>query len=99
MDSYFHLKAIQSLPNIFHPNRQIGIKIFWACGASNAYPFQDQLILEKPSDGLPQVNVGANSFGSLSIYSGTIFPFGSSIERDMTSEWDSTVILYASETC
>ena len=35
-----------------------GIKIFWACDASNAYPLEGQLYTGKPTDGPRQVNVG-----------------------------------------
>ena len=34
------------------------IKVFWACGASHAYPVQDQIYTGKPIDGPRQVNVG-----------------------------------------
>lgn len=35
-----------------------GIKVFWACDASNAYPLQGQLYTSKPANGPCQINVG-----------------------------------------
>ena len=35
-----------------------GIKVFWACNASNVYPLQNQIYTGKLTDGPRQVNVG-----------------------------------------
>lgn len=35
-----------------------GIKVFWACDATNAYPLQGQIYTGKPADGKRQVSVG-----------------------------------------
>lgn len=35
-----------------------GIKIFWACDASNSYPLQGQLYTGKPTEGERQTNIG-----------------------------------------
>ena len=50
-----HTKFTQYIPS--KPSKY-GIKVFWACGASNAYPLQGQIYTGKPTDGPRQVNVG-----------------------------------------
>ena len=50
-----HTKFTQYIP--FKPTTY-GIKVFWACYASNAYPLQGQIYTGKPIDGPRQVNVG-----------------------------------------
>ena len=49
-----------------------GIKAFWACDTSNAYPLQDQIYTGKTTDGLRQVNVGEQTVLTLvSLYKGS----------------------------
>ena len=50
-----HIKFTQYIPS---KPAKYGIKVFWACDASNAYPLQSQIYTGKPTDGLRQVNVG-----------------------------------------
>ena len=58
-NNYFHLEVILNLHITYHLNLRIyGIKVFWACDASNAYPLQGQIYTGKPTDGPRQVNVG-----------------------------------------
>ena len=50
-----HTKFTQYIPS---KPAKYGIKVFWACDASNAYPLQDQIYTGKPTDGPRQVIVG-----------------------------------------
>ncbi|XP_069585014.1 piggyBac transposable element-derived protein 4-like [Ranitomeya imitator] len=50
-----HTKFTQYIPS---KPAKYGIKIFWACDSSNAYPLQGQLYTGKPTDGPRQVNIG-----------------------------------------
>ncbi|CAK1602590.1 unnamed protein product [Parnassius mnemosyne] len=50
-----HTKSMQFMPS---KPAKYGIKIFWACDSSNAYPLQGQSYTGKPLDGQRQVNVG-----------------------------------------
>ena len=50
-----HTKFTQYIPS---KPAKYGIKVFWACDASNAYPLQGQIYTGKLTDGPRQVNVG-----------------------------------------
>lgn len=50
-----HTKFTQYIPS---KPAKYGIKVFWACDASNAYPLHGQLYTGKPIDGPRQTNVG-----------------------------------------
>ena len=49
-----HTKFTQYIPS--KPSKY-GIKVFWACDASNAYSLQGQIYTGKPTDGPRQANV------------------------------------------
>ena len=53
-----HTKFTQYLPS---KPAKYGLKVFWACYASNAYPLQGQVYAGKPIDSPRQVNVGGRT--------------------------------------
>ena len=61
-----HTKFTQYIPS--NPAKY-GVKLFWSCDASNAYPLQSQIYTGKPIDGLTQVKVGQRTvLNLLSLY-------------------------------
>ena len=57
-----HTKFTQYIPS---KPVKYGIKVFWACDASNAYPLQGQIYTGKPTDSPRQVNVGKQTVPNL----------------------------------
>ena len=64
-----HTKFTQYIP--YNPAKY-GIKVFWACDTSNAYPLQGQIYTGKPTDDSRQVNVGKQTILNLvTLYKGS----------------------------
>ena len=96
----FHLEAIlnfsQCIP--FKPSKY-GIKVFWVCDASNAYPLQRQIYTGKPTDGSRPVDIGEQTVLNLvSLYKGsgrnvTTDNYFTTMELDkVLNSWNMTLV-------
>ena len=64
-----HTKFTQHTPS---RSAKYGIKVFWACNASNVYSLQGQIYTGKSTDGSRQLNVGKQTVLNLvSLYKGS----------------------------